>query len=547
MPQLLHDRRGAPDAPAQDPAQDPTKDAATTSAVAAAMATVVVEAPTAEEALAVVHRNHGTGARIIQAEKVLRGGVGGFFTKELVQLTVEPVAQQDTALSPVEQALADAAADDGGPADETFGEMLDRRAGAARDATPDAPTSVRGSALGAVSAERMAGSEDYDEPLFSQPRAASTPPADAPVAGPPSRGLAGVVADLAAVTDHRESTFGDALRAAMIPEVVEAGAAAGLASTAAAGTATLIRGVTTTATAGAAALAEQAPKVAPATVGMEQAEEQLDAALRAVTAGTTAATVVRAAEQGVRTGYVAPQQHSEVARGTDEGRARLHDLIARTAEAVAATKEEARIASIPVLPDVPATAAVSDVPGPDFITADAGPWSQDALRRLGLPEEIMRAVAMQRPTDDLGWFSAMTRALQPLCRELPAGSDMIVGAYARRYGRAAEVELVTLDQHAPRRGPAAIAMKLNEHSRRWLAREAGGRWLHLVIGGSGWREFLFERPSVISWTSIEDLPQAITAAAQLDLILGFGIEDASPVRARAVDLAIALRGMLEQR
>ncbi|MFT4837871.1 MAG: hypothetical protein ACI9OB_000324 [Nonlabens sp.] len=547
MPQLLHDRRGAPDAPAQEPTQDPTKDAATTSAVAAAMATVVVEASTAEEALAVVHRNHGTGARIIQAEKVLRGGVGGFFTKELVQLTVEPVMKQDTALSPVEQALADAAADDGGPMDETFGEMLDRRAGAARDATPDAPTSVRGSALGAVSAERVAGSEDYDEPLFSQPSAASTPPADSPVAGPPNRGLAGVVADLAAVTDHRESTFGDALRAAMVPEVVEAGAAADSASTAAAGTATLIRDVTTTATAGAAALAEQAPKVAPATVGMEQAEVQLDAAIRAVTAGTTAATVVRAAEQGVRTGYVAPQQLSEVTRGTDEGRARLHDLIARTSEAVAATKEEARIASIPVQPDAPTSATAIDVPGPDSITADAGPWSQDALRRLGLPEEIMRAVAMQRPTDDLGWFSAMTRALQPLCRELPAGSDMIVGAYARRYGRAAEVELVTLDQHAPRRGPAAIAMKLNEHSRRWLAREAGGRWLHLVIGGSGWREFLFERPSVISWTSIEDLPQAITAAAQLDLILGFGIEDASPVRARAVDLAIALRGMLEQR
>jgi hypothetical protein len=547
MPQLLHDRRGAPDAPAPEPTQDPTKDAATTSAVAAAMATVVVEASTAEEALAVVHRNHGTGARIIQAEKVLRGGVGGFFTKELVQLTVEPVMKQDTALSPVEQALADAAADDGGPTDETFGEMLDRRAGAARDATPGAPTSVRGSALGAVSAERVAGSEDYDEPLFSQPSAASTPPADSPVAGPPNRGLAGVVADLAAVTDHRESTFGDALRAAMVPEVVEAGAAADSASTAAAGTATLIRDVTTTATAGAAALAEQAPKVAPATVGMEQAEVQLDAAIRAVTAGTTAATVVRAAEQGVRTGYVAPQQLSEVTRGTDEGRARLHDLIARTSEAVAATKEEARIASIPVQPDAPTSATAIDVPGPDSITADAGPWSQDALRRLGLPEEIMRAVAMQRPTDDLGWFSAMTRALQPLCRELPAGSDMIVGAYARRYGRAAEVELVTLDQHAPRRGPAAIAMKLNEHSRRWLAREAGGRWLHLVIGGSGWREFLFERPSVISWTSIEDLPQAITAAAQLDLILGFGIEDASPVRARAVDLAIALRGMLEQR
>jgi hypothetical protein len=539
MPQLLHDRRGALDAPTQDS----TTEAATPPAVAAAMATVVVEASTAEEALAVVHRNHGTGARIIQAEKVLRGGVGGFFTKELVQLTVEPVGQ-DTGLSPVEQALADAAADDGGPPDETFGEMLDRRSGAARDATADAPTSVRGSALGAVCTDRMAVSEDYDEPLFSQPRAATTPPADAPVFSAPSRGLAGVVADLAAATDHQESTFGDALRAAMVPEVVEAGAAAGSGSTAAAGTATLIRGATTTATAGAAALAQQAPKVEPTSVGMEQAEVQLDAAIRAVSAGTTAATVVRAAERGGRTGYVAPQQLAEVTRGTDEGRARLHDLIARTSEAVAATQEEARIAHIPIVADTP---AAIDAQGPDSITADAGPWSQDALRRLGLPEEIMRAVAMQCPTDDLGWFSAMTRALQPLCRELPAGSDMIVGAYARRYGRAAEVELVTLDQHAPRRGPAAIAMKLTEHSRRWLARESEGRWLHLVIGGSGWREFLFEHPAVISWTSIEDLPQAITAAAQLDLILGFGIEDASPVRARAVDLAIALRGMLEQR
>ena len=71
--------------------------------------------------------------------------------------------------------------------------------------------------------------------------------------------------------------------------------------------------------------------------------------------------------------------------------------------------------------------------------------------------------------------------------------------------------------------------------------------MHLVIGGSGWREFLFANPTVVSWTSSTDLPQAITVAAQLDLTLGFAVEDGALVRASAVDLAIALRRMLEQR
>ena len=52
-------------------------------------ATALVEAATAELALAEVHRRHGAAARIVQAEKVLRGGVGGFFQRELVQLTVD--------------------------------------------------------------------------------------------------------------------------------------------------------------------------------------------------------------------------------------------------------------------------------------------------------------------------------------------------------------------------------------------------------------------------------------------------------------------------
>jgi hypothetical protein len=47
-----------------------------------------VEAATASEALAVIHDRVGVGAEILEADKVLRGGMWGFFPKERVKLTV---------------------------------------------------------------------------------------------------------------------------------------------------------------------------------------------------------------------------------------------------------------------------------------------------------------------------------------------------------------------------------------------------------------------------------------------------------------------------
>lgn len=48
---------------------------------------VVVEAPTAEAALELVAERLGTRAQIASVERVRRGGVGGFFARELVQVT----------------------------------------------------------------------------------------------------------------------------------------------------------------------------------------------------------------------------------------------------------------------------------------------------------------------------------------------------------------------------------------------------------------------------------------------------------------------------
>jgi len=48
---------------------------------------MTVEAPTVEDALAEISAQFGEDAEIMRAQKVHRGGVGGFFAKEMVQLT----------------------------------------------------------------------------------------------------------------------------------------------------------------------------------------------------------------------------------------------------------------------------------------------------------------------------------------------------------------------------------------------------------------------------------------------------------------------------
>ncbi|MFP4634924.1 MAG: hypothetical protein ACLFRD_03605 [Nitriliruptoraceae bacterium] len=58
-------------------------------------ATTVLEAPTAEAALGAVHERFGADARVLDARRVLRGGVGGFFAKEHVQLHVAPPGAPD--------------------------------------------------------------------------------------------------------------------------------------------------------------------------------------------------------------------------------------------------------------------------------------------------------------------------------------------------------------------------------------------------------------------------------------------------------------------
>lgn len=128
---------------------------------------VVVEAPTAEEALAAVHDQIGTGARIVGADKVRRGGLWGFFPKEVVQLTV---ATTDTDPEPDEVGVGDG---------------LTAEAAAAPPVSRRIPASAR--------------------PRSSAPRPQRSPLSD-------QGGLEDVLVRLAQGTDEEELGLGTALR-----------------------------------------------------------------------------------------------------------------------------------------------------------------------------------------------------------------------------------------------------------------------------------------------------------------------------------------------
>ena len=50
---------------------------------------LLLEGPSIEPLLAKVREDHGSAARIIKAERVRVGGVGGFFAKERFEVTIE--------------------------------------------------------------------------------------------------------------------------------------------------------------------------------------------------------------------------------------------------------------------------------------------------------------------------------------------------------------------------------------------------------------------------------------------------------------------------
>jgi hypothetical protein len=448
-------------------------------------ATDVVEARTTEAAIAEVHQRLGPDARILDARRVLRGGIGGFFAKEHVQLHVAPGA------------LADRAHPGGG---------------VASSADPAARTTAVG-------------------PEVAGPNAASVPPRVARPSGtnPWAQIVAGdanalspvdrLLAEADEVPDDGPTAvdFATFLRDQLGPEVVGGPSSGPTVGSSSGPTVDASSGPTADASSGPTA-DDQLVRPAWPRIDVDSATLIGGTAVRLDADGEVVDLDRPAASAPVTTPEPAPAPGSASA-----------EALLRSSAAPPVTP----VASV-AAPAPPAGAALRVTSAPDPLhgepspAQDGGPgWSVAALLALGLPVELIRSLEVASPGDDIAWTMALAEALRPSCRPLPDGPAVFVGPGAEGFAHV---------------GDAPVA-----RSETWLAALRPGRWIHLVVGGDDWRRNLAESPLAASWAEPDDLPDAIRCAVELGLVLGYGPIGAGIRRARPLDVALAVRDLVAAR
>lgn len=413
-------------------------------------AELVIEAATVEEALAQVAAQLGSDADIVGVEKVLRGGIGGFFAKEQVQIAAN------------------------------------RRSGSSGTTPGPSPAPAEGNEMQRL-LSRLASDTDAQERSFAE-----TLRSQLKIESPRTPSAAGSVRP----PDAPPSAF---LPSEPAPRPAAAATSADQPAAAAAPT------------------PQPAPAAHPAVAQAAQAEQSVQAR-----------TIVVDDEPVVMVRPVAP------------------------APVVVAPPVPAAAPTAAATPAAPAADRVLTPRNPVLASAAPGmpSWSQDNLRRLGLPNLVVDACDGLDPRDDLGWVHAVGRAVASLCRPLPSGDSVIAGPKVSRYAAAWDVPLVKPGSAAPRRGSFCAAVRDSDQHRGWLAWARGARWLHLVVGGERWRDLLFDEPLAVSWTGDDQLPEAISLCADLGMVLGYGLgttKGEEPRRANPVDVAMAVRSLLPKR
>lgn len=417
-------------------------------------ATLVIEAPSAEEALTQLHDQLGASARIVEVRRIARGGIGGFFARELVELHA---AAGDTVATSTPPAPAVTRTD-------------------APAAAPAAPTAAPASAEAEASGSGVG-----------------------PIVSPIDR-LLRVEAEADEVVD-----FATYLRGQMDPDPVQ-----------------------------------------PAGLGADLSSHE--ALLERATAAARLA--VRSASGDLAPGGVVDPATDQVV-GTP--------VMAPTTHVPAPTVPEPTVASTPTVEPTPAVApapaadtaahvgAGSDLAGPSAASEPGPAWSVATLVKLGMPADLVRGLEVEAPADDVAWTAALAGALRPVCRPLPTGRSLLVGPRSRSIANALGIPTTTVGQPIRSRATTVAApVGRGAAGRGWLERVRRGRWLHLVVGGNGWRELLHLDPLAVSWASAEDVPEAIRLATDLGLVLGAGPLDRQVRRARPLDVALAVRSLLPE-
>lgn len=201
-------------------------------------------------------------------------------------------------------------------------------------------------------------------------------------------------------------------------------------------------------------------------------------------------------------------------------------------------------ASEPSQPRLPEVESGPAAPGTGRVR-----WSVAGLTRLGLPTSIIESVVGLDPRDDMGWITAIARAVTPYCRPLPQGSAVIAGPRAQRLGWALKLPSFSAPELPPYGGSIITTVSDEPEELAWLDHVRGDRWLHVAVDDEPWHGVVAEDPIAVSWTSARGVAAAVALASTTGAVLGYGMSSeigAPAVRANPLDVAVALRTLMER-
>lgn len=471
-------------------------------------ATYVAEASTAEEALADVHAQLGASARIIEARRLPRGGIGGFFAKETVQIHAAPpahpagAARADATRAEAPAGAPPAPAAGAPPAPATgIASPVDRLLEGAdtTDDTVDFATFLRRQIGRSDDAEQvLAPGHGRVGHVAERPEGHAASMVSWPRIDEPSGTGPDVVTDRDVTTDRVVTTDRDVDTDRDV---------------------TTDRDVDT-------AVAESAHGDLASSVDW--------AALRGLLAEAQRA-IADAERQSAGVGQLTSPPVGGPGAG---GRDAPAPGVAAPRASVASSQAASVVSGTPDLPSAGDPPATDDDDGPC--------WSVTSLLRVGLPAELVRSLTVNEPHDDTAWTMALATALRPLCRPLPAGRSLLVGPRARARAHRLQVPIVEPGEPIVASGDVAAVVGKSVARRQWIVEHgARGRWVHVLAGGSGWRRLLHAAdPLAVSWATADDLADAIRCAVELGLVLGSGPLGGRIRRARPLDLALAVRAQM---
>jgi hypothetical protein len=437
---------------------------------------MIVEARTAQEALARVTDELGTRARIVAVDRVVRGGLAGFFARELVKVVAEAesadpdlddawggeglvrlLSDEMVTASLAEPRVADMEDQDEDPGDAGPVDVRDEGVDAGPvdlriDRKPTAPSTPRRAtaspataALDRLMAQRL-DQQTFGEALRRELERNGWKPADDPKDPDLHRALT-------ALTDHSE----------------------------------------------AGGHGESGAQVAPA------------ARVSADSAGVQESS----GNQGAA--------HTSVLATADDAEPWISYLPAHEERVIlldeAPGGEDDPVVELePWQAEIISSADAAVVVGQD-VGEDMFDWGA-ALARVGLPQTICDAATRAHPGDEDGVVLALAEALAPLCRPLPHGDAALIGAGAAAIAEETGMPTATVDGAFHPGGDVCIPVEASRAGRRALAWLRDGRWLNVLVGEGAWEPFLLDDPAVVTALQPSDLPLAVTVASEHGLALG---------------------------